>query len=58
MAYPNLFESDTITSYRPKMPMQCIPADNVFGAEFGEERRNVVHSKDIPEVMRKAVLAN
>ncbi|WMW82594.1 penicillin-binding protein 1A [Undibacterium cyanobacteriorum] len=57
MAYPNLPEIDAITSYRPKMPMRVFSADNVLIAEFGEERRNVVHFKDIPDVMRKAVLA-
>lgn len=57
MAYPNLPEIDAITSYRPKMPMRVYSADNVLIAEFGEERRNVVHFKDIPDVMRKAVLA-
>lgn len=57
MAYPNLPEIDAITSYRPKMPMRVFSADNVLIAEFGEERRNVVHFADIPEVMKKAVLA-
>ncbi len=57
MAYPNLPEIDAITSYRPKMPMRVFSADNMLIAEFGEERRNVVHFKDIPEVMKKAVLA-
>jgi penicillin-binding protein 1A len=57
MAYPNLPEIDAITSYRPKMPMRVFSADNVLIAEFGEERRNVVHFSEIPEVMKKAVLA-
>ncbi|MFZ6820490.1 penicillin-binding protein 1A [Undibacterium sp. Ji22W] len=57
MAYPNLPEIDAITSYRPKMPMRVFSADNVLIAEFGEERRNVVHFAEIPEVMKKAVLA-
>ncbi len=57
MAYPNLPEIDAITSYRPKMPMRVFSADNVLIAEFGEERRNVVHFNDIPDVMKKAVLA-
>lgn len=57
MAYPNLPEIDAITSYRPKMPMRVFSADNMLIAEFGEERRNVVHFKDIPDVMKKAVLA-
>jgi penicillin-binding protein 1A len=29
----------------------------VLIGEFGEERRNLVHIKDIPDVMKKAVLA-
>jgi penicillin-binding protein 1A len=57
MAYPNLPELDTLTSYRPKMPLRVFSADKVLIAEFGEERRNVVHFKDIPDVMKKAVLA-
>ena len=57
MAYPNLPEIDAITSYRPKMPMRVFSADHVLIAEFGEERRNVVHISEIPDVMKKAVLA-
>ena len=57
MAYPNLPELDSITSYRPKLPLRVFSADKVLLAEFGEERRNVVGIKDIPDVMKKAVLA-
>jgi penicillin-binding protein 1A len=57
MAYPNLPELDAITSYRPKLPLRIFSADKVLLAEFGEERRNVMHIADIPEVMKKAVLA-
>nr|WP_314857945.1 penicillin-binding protein 1A [uncultured Undibacterium sp.] len=57
MAYPNLPELDAITSYRPKMPLRVYSSDNMLIAEFGEERRNVVHFSEIPEVMKKAVLA-
>jgi hypothetical protein len=57
MAYPNLPALDTITDYRPKMPLRIFTADNVLIGEFGEERRTLVHFKDIPDVMRKAVLA-
>jgi penicillin-binding protein 1A len=57
MAYPNLPQLDTLTDYRPKMPLRIFSADNVLIGEFGEERRNLVHIKDIPEVMKKAVLA-
>ena len=57
LAYPNLPSLDTITDYRPKMPLRIYSADNVLIGEFGEERRNLVHIKDIPDVMKKAVLA-
>jgi penicillin-binding protein 1A len=57
MAYPNLPALDTLTDYRPKMPLRVFSADNVLIGEFGEERRNLVHFKDIPDVMKKAVLA-
>jgi penicillin-binding protein 1A len=57
MAYPNLPDLDAITSYRPKMPLRVFSADNMLIAEFGEERRNVVRFAEIPEIMKKAVLA-
>ncbi|WP_227869814.1 penicillin-binding protein 1A [Undibacterium parvum] len=57
MAYPNLPELDAITSYKPKMPLRVFSADNMLIAEFGEERRNVVRFAEIPELMKKAVLA-
>ena len=56
MAYPNFQKSTRSRAIAPKCRCGCIP-DNVLIAEFGEERRNVVHFKDIPDVMRKAVLA-
>ena len=57
MAYPNLPALDSLTDYRPKIPLRVFTADNVLIGEFGEERRTVVHIKDIPDVMKKAVLA-
>ncbi|WP_317203206.1 penicillin-binding protein 1A [Janthinobacterium sp.] len=57
MAYPNLPALDTLTDYRPKMPLRIFSSDSVLIGEFGEERRNLVRIKDIPDVMKKAVLA-
>jgi penicillin-binding protein 1A len=57
MAYPNLPALDTLTDYRPKMPLRIFSADGVLIGEFGEERRNLVRINDIPDVMKKAVLA-
>lgn len=56
MAYPNLPELDSLTDYRPKIPLRVFSADSVLIGEFGEERRNLVRIKDIPDVMKKAVL--
>jgi penicillin-binding protein 1A len=57
MAYPNLPALDSITDYRPKIPLRIFSADNVLIGEFGEERRNLVRIKDVPDMMKKAVLA-
>jgi penicillin-binding protein 1A len=57
MAYPNLPPLDAVTDYRPKIPLRIFSADNVLIGEFGEERRNLVRIKDVPDVMKKAVLA-
>ena len=57
MAYPNLPPLDSLTDYRPKIPLRVFSSDNVLLGEFGEERRNLMRIKDIPEIMKKAVLA-
>lgn len=57
LAYPNLPPLDSLTDYRPKIPLRVYSADNVLIGEFGEERRNLVRIKDVPDVMKKAVLA-
>ncbi|AOY97899.1 penicillin-binding protein [Cupriavidus sp. USMAHM13] len=57
VAAPNLPSLDTITDYRPKIPLRVYTADNVLIGEFGEERRNFVPITQIPDIMKKAVLA-
>jgi len=57
VAYPNLPDVNGLTDYRPKMPMRVYSADQVLIGEFGEEKRNFLPIKDIPPVMRNAVLA-
>ena len=54
---PNLPSLDTLTDYRPKIPLRIYSADNVLIGEFGEERRNFVHIQNIPAIMKNAVLA-
>jgi penicillin-binding protein 1A len=57
VSYPKLPELDSLTDYRPKIPLRVFSADGVLIGEFGEERRNLVHINDIPDIMKKAVLA-
>jgi penicillin-binding protein 1A len=54
---PNLPSLETITDYRPKIPLRIYTADNALIGEFGEEHRDFVPVKDIPELMKKSVLA-
>jgi penicillin-binding protein 1A len=57
VAYPNLPEISSLTDYRPKLPMRVYSADGLQLGEFGEERRTFTPIKDIPQVMKDAVLA-
>jgi len=57
VAYPQLPEIASLTDYRPKLPMRVFSADNVLLGEFGEERRNFTPIKNIPQVMKDAVLS-
>jgi penicillin-binding protein 1A len=54
---PQLPSLDALTDYRPKVPLRVYTADHVLIGEFGEERRSLVKFADIPDVMKKAVLA-
>lgn len=54
---PNLPTLESITDYQPKIPLRIYTADHALIGEFGEEHRNFVPIKDMPEVMKKALLA-
>ncbi len=54
---PNLPSLDALTDYQPKVPLRVYTADHILIGEFGEERRSLVRFEDIPDVMKKAVLA-
>ncbi|MFC5473542.1 penicillin-binding protein 1A [Paraherbaspirillum soli] len=54
---PQLPDLNAITDYRPKVPLRIYTADHVLIGEFGEERRSLVKLQDIPDNMKKAVLA-
>ena len=57
VAYPNLPDVSALSDYRPKLPLRVYTADGVVIGEFGEERRNLTPIRDIPQVMKDAVLA-
>ncbi|MDP3137240.1 MAG: PBP1A family penicillin-binding protein [Burkholderiaceae bacterium] len=57
VAYPNLPDITDLSDYRPKLPLRIFSADGQLIGEFGEERRNLTPIKDIPQVMKDAVLA-
>ncbi|OVZ60426.1 penicillin-binding protein [Pigmentiphaga sp. NML080357] len=57
LAYPNLPDLDALTDYHPKMPLRVYTADNSLIGEFGEERRNVVRIREVPDVLKSAILS-
>ena len=57
LAWPNLPDLNAMTDYRPRVPLRIFTADKVMIGEYGEERRNVLHFNEIPDVMKSAVLA-
>ncbi|WP_395009712.1 penicillin-binding protein 1A, partial [Undibacterium sp.] len=54
---PGLPELTAVTDYKPKIPLRIYTADNNLIGEFGEEHRDFVPIKNIPEKMKKAVLS-
>ena len=54
---PDLPELDAVTDYKPKIPLRIYTADNALIGEFGEERRDFVPIKDIPAVLKNALLS-
>jgi len=57
LLYPTLPSLETLTDYQPKIPLRVLSAEGDLLGEFGEERRSVVKIQDVPNVMKKAILA-
>jgi penicillin-binding protein 1A len=57
VAYANLPPIDALTEYRPKIPLRVWTSDGVLIGEFGEERRDFVEIKDVPDRLKQAILA-
>ena len=57
LIYPDLPSLETLTNYQPKLPLRVYSEDGFLLAEYGEERRAFVDIKNVPEYMKKAVIA-
>lgn len=57
LAYPSLPSLEALTDYQPKIPLRVYTSDGVLIGEFGEERRALVRIDEVPDLMKKAILA-
>jgi len=57
LAYPNLPSLEVLTDYQPKIPLRVYTSDGALIGEYGEERRSVVSIKEVPELLKHAILA-
>lgn len=57
VVYPTLPSLETLTDYRPKIPLRVYSAEGQLIGEFGEERRAVVTIRQVPKQMIAAILA-
>ena len=54
---PSLPAFDVVTDYRPKIPLRIYTADGALLGEFGDEHRDFTPIKDIPTVLKDALLS-
>jgi penicillin-binding protein 1A len=57
LLYPNLPGLESLTDYRPRIPLRVYTAEGSLIGEFGDERRAIVKVETLPELMKKAILA-
>lgn len=57
VVYPTLPSLETLTDYRPKIPLRVYSSEGELIGEFGEERRAVVTINEVPKQMVHAILA-
>ena len=55
--YRQLPPIDTLSDYRPRVPLRIWSADGQLMGEFGEERRDFIRLKDVPAHVKHAILA-
>uniref|UniRef100_Q47HA9 Penicillin-binding protein 1A n=1 Tax=Dechloromonas aromatica (strain RCB) TaxID=159087 RepID=Q47HA9_DECAR len=54
---PSLPAFDVVTDYRPKIPLRIYTADGALLGEFGDEHRDFTPIKEIPPVLKDALLS-
>ncbi len=57
LAYPSLPSLDVLIDYKPKIPLRVYSEEGVLIGEFGEERRAFIKIGEVPDMMKKAILA-
>ncbi|MEO6022764.1 MAG: penicillin-binding protein 1A [Burkholderiales bacterium] len=57
LLYPNLPGLESLIEYKPRVPLRVYTADNHLIGEFGDERRAIVKIENVPDTMKKAILA-
>jgi len=57
MVVPTLPSLETLTDYRPKIPLRVYSADGQLIGEFGEERRAVIKLEQVPKSLVDAIVA-
>src|SRR5580765_5941780 len=57
LLYPSLPSLETLTDYQPKIPLRILSFEGELLGEFGEERRAVIAIREVPDVMKQAILA-
>ena len=57
LVLPNLPSLEVLTDYQPKIPLRVYSAEGILIGEFGEERRAIVKIGEVPEVLKRSILA-
>jgi penicillin-binding protein 1A len=57
LLWPTLPSLEALTEYQPKIPLRVVSAEGELLGEFGEERRAVIAVREVPDVMKHAILA-
>ena len=57
VTYPALPSLEILTDYRPNIPLRVYSTEGTLLGEFGKERRDLVKINEVPDLMKKAILA-